>query len=45
MKDEASIKVSKPFLASVKKIKKLTGKTIKDIIEESVKESYKGMFK
>jgi len=45
MKEEASVKVSKPFLLNVKKIKKLTGKSIKTIIEESVEESYKGMFK
>ena len=42
---EASVKVDKEFLEQVKKIKKLTGKTIKAIIKESVQESYKGIFK
>jgi len=42
---EASVKVDKDFLDQVKKIKKLTGKTIKTIIKESVQESYKGIFK
>ena len=42
---EASVKVDKEFLDDVKKIKKLTGKSIKLVIKESVQECYKGMFK
>ncbi len=40
-----SIDISDELMKRLKDISQLTGKSIKDIVQESVRESYKGMFK